>query len=146
MKNLLAIIMISILAISTNVNADTNLEMCKTFVKQAHNYSDTMKNDSGSQKTLSFYREKVVAHCGTVMAKPIYEVNYFTQVSAKSTTGTIESCKASIAMAQSYAESSKYNKSMIIAEAHKVNIVDNCGTLIAKNPSAVCHIDTVASK
>jgi len=146
MKNLLTILIISILAITTNVNADTNLEMCKTFVKQGHKYSDTMKNDSASQKTLAFYKEKIVAHCGPLVAKPVYEVNYFTQVSAKNTTGTVESCKASIAMAKSYAESSKYNKSMVIAEAHKVNIVDNCGTLIAKNPLAVCHIDTVASK
>lgn len=145
MKNLLTTLIISILAITTNVNADTNLEMCKTFVKQAHNYNDTMKNDSASQKALSFYKEKIAAHCGTVVAKPVYEVNYFKQVNAKNMTGTVESCKASIAMAKRYAEHSKFNKSMIIAEAHKVNIIDNCGTLIAKNPSAVCHIDTVAS-
>ena len=99
MKTFITTFIISLLAITTQVSADSNVQMCKTFIKQAHTYSATMKNESDYDKTLTFYKGKIAANCGPIVSKPIYDIDYFAQVKAKNSAATIEGCKTAIAMA-----------------------------------------------
>ena len=46
-------------------------------------------------------------------------------------------------MAHSYAETT--DKSFIITNAHKINVIDNCGTLVAKKSPAFCLYDVASN-
>ena len=124
----------------TNVQAqESNIDMCKTYIKEAKSFQTTMDTNKVSQATLAFYKDKVVAHCGNIVAKVPFERNFFAKALMKNDTATINNCKLAINMAKAYDVSA--NKSPFIANAHKVNMADNCGTLVAKKSPAFCLYD-----
>ena len=47
----------------------TDIELCKTSIKYAHAYKDTMMKNEAAQKALDYYKKDVVANCGTISAK-----------------------------------------------------------------------------
>ena len=142
MKKILIMAIMSTLAM-VNVQAASNVETCKAFIKEAKSYQSTMNANNVSQATLAFYKDSVVSHCGNIAAKMSFEKNYFVTELMKSENKNVYNCKTSIKMAQAYAETA--NKSFLITEAHKVNVSDNCGTLVAKKAPAFCLFDVVDS-
>jgi hypothetical protein len=143
MKKILIIAIMSTLAlVSANAEA-TDVEMCKIFINEAKTYQATMKEDKVSKATLAFYKDSVVAHCGNIVAKIPYEKDFFANTLMKKDTGTVNNCKLSIKMAQSYAQTT--DKSFIITNAHKINVIDNCGTLVARKTPAFCFYDVAAN-
>lgn len=144
MKKILLVTLIAILAMA-NVQAETtNVEMCKTFIAKAKAYQETMKDDEVSKATLAFYKDEVVGQCGNIASKMSYEKNFFAEALMKKDTTTVNNCKLSIKMAKAYAETT--DQSFIITHAHKVNVADNCGTLVAKKASEFCFFDVVQNK
>lgn len=144
MKKIIMTALVSALAL-VNVQAKdlTSIEACKTYINEAKNYQTTMKSDKVSEATLAFYKDNVVAHCGNIVAKMPYKKDFFAQALMKKETTTVGNCKTAIKMAKSYKNID--DKSDFIAQAHKVNVIDNCGTLVAKKSPAFCLYD-VASK
>ena len=141
LKNIIITAMISILA-TINVQAETsNVEMCKAFIQKAKSYQSTMKQDDISRATLAFYKDEVVGHCGNIASKMPYDQNFFAKALMKEEKASVYHCKMSIDIAKSYEESKE--KSMIIANAHKVNVIDNCGTLMAKKAPLFCPFEVV---
>ena len=45
-----------------------NIELCKTSIKYAHAYKDTMGAEQIAQAALDYYKKDVVASCGTISA------------------------------------------------------------------------------
>jgi len=141
MKKILITALIATLAM-VNVQAETTqVEMCKTFIEKAKSYKSTMKEDKISQATLAFYKDEVVGHCGNIASKMPYQKDFFAMTLMKKDHATVSNCKLSIKMAKAYAETT--DKSFIITNAHKVNVIDNCGTLVAKKAPAFCLFDVV---
>ena len=141
MKKILITAIIATLAMVTVQANTTEVEMCKTFIEKAKTYKSTMKEDKVSQATLAFYKDEVVGHCGSIAAKVPYKKNFFAAELMKSNNATVNNCKLSIKMAKTYADTE--NKSFIITHAHKVNVIDNCGTLVAKKAPSFCLFDVV---
>lgn len=148
MKNILFMAMVTILA-TLNVQAEnSSVERCKAFIKEAKAYQSTMEqkayqskaeDDYISKATLAFYKDEVVAECGNIASKMPFDKNYFANALMKQEKASVYHCKRSIDIAKKYAESS--NKSFMITQAHKVNIADNCGTLMAKKAPVFCLFD-----
>ena len=105
-------------------------------------YQNTMKDDKMSNATLAFYKDKVVSHCGTIVAKVQYEENFFSNLMIKDTFASVDNCKVSIEIAKTYAASDTHNFKVL--EAYQENVVDNCGTLVAKKAPAFCMYDLAA--
>jgi hypothetical protein len=141
MKKLFLATLMSIFTMVSAQADGTNVEMCKSFINKAKAYQSTMKEDSLSQATLAFYKDEVVNHCGNIAAKMPYEKNFFANVLMKQENTSVNNCKLSIKMAQAYAETEE--KSFLMTHAHKVNVVDNCGTLMAKKAPVFCLFDVV---
>lgn len=142
MKKILTVAIVSLMAM-VNLQAETsNVEMCKTFIEEAKQYQNTMKDDKISNATLAFYKDKVVSHCGTIVAKVQYEENFFSNLMIKDTFASVDNCKVSIKIAKTYAASDRHNFKVL--EAYKENVVDNCGTLVAKKVPAFCLFDLAA--
>lgn len=141
MKKILIATLITTMAMINAQAETTDIKMCKTFIEKAKTYKETMKDDKVSQATLAFYKDEVVGHCGNIVAKMPYKKNFFAAALMKNDTTSVNNCKVSIKMAKIYEETD--NKSFIIAHAHKVNIIDNCGTLVAKKTPAFCFFDVV---
>lgn len=143
MKKILIIAIMSTLGlVSANAEA-TDVEMCKTFIKEAKTYQATMKEDEISKATLAFYKDSVVAQCGNIVAKMPYKKDFFAHALMKKDTVSVDNCKLSIKMAHSYAETT--DKSFIITNAHKINVIDNCGTLVARKAPAFCLYDVASN-
>lgn len=143
MKKILIIAIMSTLAlVSANAEA-TDVEMCKTFINEAKAYQEIMKEDDVSKATFAFYKDSVVAHCGNIVAKMPYKKDFFASALMKKDKATVNNCKLSIKMAHSYAETT--DKSFIITQAHKINVIDNCGTLVAKKVPSYCFYDVAVN-
>lgn len=145
MKNILITAFIAMIAL-TNTHAQessikTNVETCKTYITEAKSFQATMDTNKVSKATLAFYKDKVLAHCGNIASKMPYEKNFFANTLMKKDTTTVSNCKLAIKMAKDYDKSE--STSPFIANAHKVNIADNCGTLVAKKIPAFCLFDVV---
>jgi len=84
MKKLLLLALMSVFAVSgfTNMNPfskkielknidtkRTDVELCKTSIKYAHAYKDTMTQDEAAKTALNYYKNDVVANCGTISAR-----------------------------------------------------------------------------
>ena len=141
MKKILLMTFIAILALTNTQAEETNVEVCKTYINEAKNFQTTMETNKVSEATLAFYKDQVVAHCGNIASKMSYEKNFFAQALIKKENTTVSNCKLAIKMAKSYDSSA--NISPFIANAHKINVVDNCGTLMAKKSPAFCLFDKV---
>lgn len=46
-----------------------NVELCKTSIKTAQMYKNTMKKDEAANTMLDSYKKDVVSNCGTISAK-----------------------------------------------------------------------------
>ena len=140
MKKIIMTALVSALAL-INVQAKdlTSIEACKTYINEAKSYQATMKSDKVSEATLAFYKDNVVAHCGNIVAKMPYKKDFFAQALMKKDETTVSNCKTAIKMAHLYDNSA--DKSPFITNAHKFNIVDNCGTLVARKAPAFCLYD-----
>jgi hypothetical protein len=141
MKNLTMIALIATLGF-TNIQAkDTNVEACKTYINEAKNFQATMDTSKTSQATLAFYKEQVTASCNGIASRNTFKKELFSIFLMKKDNTTIGGCKLAIDMAKTYA--SGKDTSVFIANAHKVNVTDNCGTLVAKKVPAFCLFETV---
>ncbi len=47
----------------------TNVELCKTSIKYAHAYKNTMAKDEAAKTALDIYKKDVVENCGTISAR-----------------------------------------------------------------------------
>ena len=142
MKKIIIAALVSTLAlINVQANDKTNIEVCKTYINEAKSFQETMETNKIDEATFAFYKDQVVANCGNIVSKETYEKNFFAQALMKKDTATVNNCKTAIAMAHSYVDND--NSSAFIANAHKVNVVDNCGTLVAKKAPAFCFFDVV---
>ena len=83
MKRLLLLALMSTFAMSdfTNMNPfnktielndvdtkRTDVELCKTSIKYAHAYKNTMGKNEAAEKALDYYKKDVVTNCGTISA------------------------------------------------------------------------------
>lgn len=83
MKKLLLLALVSTLAISgfTTMNSfntkialndletkRTDIELCKTSIKYAHAYKDSISKDEAAHTALAYYKKDVVANCGKIAA------------------------------------------------------------------------------
>lgn len=142
MKKIIIAALVSTLAlINVQANDKTNIEVCKTYINEAKSFQETMETNKIDEATFAFYKDQVVANCGNIASKLPYEKNFFAQALMKKDTATVNNCKTAIAMAHSYVDND--NSSPFIAKAHKVNVIDNCGTLVAKKAPAFCFFDVV---
>jgi hypothetical protein len=46
----------------------TDVELCKTSIKYAHAYKNTMVKNEAAEKALDYYKKDVVTNCGTISA------------------------------------------------------------------------------
>ena len=84
MKKLLLLALLSVFAVSglTNMNPfnkkielkdvdtkRTDVELCKTSIKYAHAYKDTMAKDEAAKTALNYYKKDVVANCGKISSR-----------------------------------------------------------------------------
>jgi len=84
MKKLLLLALMSVFAVSSFTNMNpfskkielkdidtkrTDVELCKTSIKYAHAYKDTMAQDEVAKTALNYYKKDVVANCGTIAAR-----------------------------------------------------------------------------
>jgi hypothetical protein len=84
MKKLLLLALMSVFAVSSFTNMNpfntkielndvdtkrTDVELCKTSIKYAHAYKDTMAKDEAAKTALNYYKKDVVANCGTISAR-----------------------------------------------------------------------------
>jgi uncharacterized protein YunC (DUF1805 family) len=141
MKKLVIIALLSTfsMAEAASIQKGKSLQICKSYIEQAGAYEKTMGTDEISKKTLAFYKEKMFVHCGSISAKTKFEKKSFIAMMAKNVRTTISECKMAIDMAGKYSENEKQLE--IIVVAHKENIVDNCGTLVASHVSSFCLYD-----
>ena len=142
MKKLIMTALVSALAlVNVQANDVTSTETCKTYINEAKSFQSTMKSDKVSEATFAFYKDNVVAHCGNIASKMSYQKDFFAQALMKNDSTTVSSCKTAIKMAKSYDNTA--DKSDFIAQAHKINVADNCGTLVAKKAPSFCLFDVV---
>jgi len=126
----------------TTIQAEgSNIEACKAYIAEAKSFQDTMHHDAISEASMAFYKDRVVSYCGNIASKMPYEKNFFANALMKKDTTTVSNCKTAIKMAKAYTESEHI--SPFIMHAHKVNVADNCGTLVAKKTPAFCLFDVV---
>ncbi len=140
MKNILILALLATVGL-LNAQAQDTISECKTYINEAKDFQKTMHKNKVSEATLAFYKDKVVVHCGNITSKMPYEKNFFANVLMKKDITTVSNCKLAIKMAKAYDKST--HKSPFIANAHKVNMADNCGTLVAKKIPAFCLFDVV---
>jgi len=141
MKKIIIMTMLSILA-TIHVQAEaTDVKMCKAFIKKAKSYQLTMREDDISKATFSFYKDEVVGHCGSIASKMPYDKNFFVTTLMKKNVASVNDCKMAIKIAKKYVDNT--DKSYIITQAYKVNVIDNCGTLVAKKESIFCNFDVL---
>jgi hypothetical protein len=98
-----------------------------------------MGNDEMSKKTLAFYEEKRKVFCGNLASKVKFEKKSFLEMMAKNGKNTVKECKEAIDMASAYSKTK--NQSALIMAAHKENIVDNCGAVVASHVASYCLWD-----
>jgi len=143
MKKLLIIVLLSTFGMSETVSVTKakSIEVCQSYITQAQEFKKTMGEDEISKSTLLFYKEKMLVHCGKISSKPKFEKISFLEMMAKSSEHTTAECKMAINMASQYSKNK--TQSEIIVAAHRENIADNCGALVASHVSSYClHNDT----
>ncbi len=138
MKKLLLIALLSTFSMSEVAQARLGkyTQICKSYIDEAKAFQATMGTDEISKQTFEFYKDKVRIHCGTLMAKPKFEKKSFSELMMKSDVKDKKACKLAIDMASKYSKS-KHQSSLLIA-AHKENIAEKCGSLVAAHVSGFC--------
>jgi len=78
MKKLILLALMSAFAMSgfttatnmKNMSVDSSdVELCKTSIKYAHAYKNTMEKNEAAKKALEYYKKDVVANCGRISAR-----------------------------------------------------------------------------
>ncbi|MDQ7085921.1 MAG: hypothetical protein Q9M36_13865 [Sulfurovum sp.] len=142
MKKIFITALLTTLAL-LNLEANSNsVETCKNYISEAKSFQSTMHNDKISQATMVLYKEKVVAHCGNIVASLPYKKEFFVKELVKKDTQTVAQCKLAIQIAKAYTNNDK--RSTFMAQTHKENMIDNCGNLVAQKTPAFCLFDKVA--
>jgi len=138
MKKLLLIALLSTFAMSEAVETKLGkyTKICKAYIDEAKTYQSTMGNDPLSKETFEFYKNKVRIHCGTLASKPKFEKKSFTELMMKSDVKDKKACKLAIDMASKYSKGDTQSSLMIAA--HKENIADKCGSIMAAHVSNYC--------
>ena len=138
MKKLTIIALLCALGLSqaTANNQDKSLKVCQSYIAEAQTFKKTMGDDEMSHATLNFYKEKMLIHCGRIVAKTKFEKKSFSEMMMKSEINTTKECRQAIDMAGIYSENP--TQSEVIVAAHKENIADKCGTLMAGHVSSYC--------
>ena len=139
MKNILLLVTAMLFAVTQLSAEGKSTEVCKTYIDQVRSFKHTMKNDEVSKKTLAFYENKMKIHCGNIVSKKKFEKKSFIEMMAKKDNKTTAECRQAIDMASEYSKTK--NQLPVIVAAHKENIADNCGTLVASHVSAYCLYD-----
>ena len=138
MKKLAIIVLLCTFGISqaTANNQDKSLKVCQSYIAEAQTFKKTMGEDAMSHATLNFYKEKMLVHCGRIVAKTKFEKKSFSAMMMKNEINTKKDCRQAIDMAGVYSKNA--TQSEIIVAAHKENIADKCGTLVAGHVSSYC--------
>ncbi|MCF6243727.1 MAG: hypothetical protein L3J43_01675 [Sulfurovum sp.] len=138
MKKLLLIALLSTFAMSevTQSRLGKYTQICKSYIDEAKVFQATMGDDALSKQTFEFYKDKVRIHCGTLVAKPKFEKKSFIELMVKSEVKDKKSCKLAIDMASKYSKGPSQSSLMIAA--HKENIADKCGSVMAAHVSNYC--------
>jgi len=110
--------------------------ICESYINQTKAFEKTMKQDEVSKKTLEFYKEKMLVHCGSLTAKMKFEKKSFVEMMMKSDKATVPECRMAIDMAAAYSKNKE--QSEVLVAAHRENIADNCGSIVASHVSAYC--------
>jgi len=142
MKTILTLTILLLTGIQSLSAQTQNTQACKTFIAEGKAYQNTLlvgKVDA----TLAFYKENIATHCGSIVAKIQYETNFVPKLMLKETASTVYGCKTSIKIAQNYQGNENFDARVM--DAHKENIADNCGTLVAEVKSAFCLFDMIDS-
>ena len=121
-----------------------SIKVCESYIKQTKSFKKTMGNDKVSLETLAFYKEKMLVHCGNIASKRKFEKKSFLKMMMKDGKTTTAECKMAIDMASKYSETPE--QEALIVAAHKENIVDKCGTLVASHVSSYCLYDEAEAK
>ncbi|MEA1879732.1 MAG: hypothetical protein U9N11_03705 [Campylobacterota bacterium] len=130
-------ILIVLLMTTFGLYADKgSIKVCQSYIDQVKTFKKEMGNDKISQKTLAFYKAKMTIHCGSLASKKKFEKKEFAEMMSKDTNNTTAECKEAIDMASKYSE--RKTQSIMIVAAHKENIADNCGSLMASHVSSYC--------
>ncbi len=138
MKKLIIIALLSSLAMAevSTATKEKSISVCESYINQAKIFEKTMKQDDVSKKTLEFYKQKMLVHCGSMTSKVKFEKKQFAEMMAKNEKTTVPECRMAIDMAATYSKNKE--QSELIVAAHKENIADNCGSLVASHVSAYC--------
>ena len=141
MKKLVIIALLSAfgMAEAITIPKGQSFKVCQSYIDQAREFKKTMGEDEISKKTFAFYKEKMYVHCGSIVSKKKFEKKSFVEMMAKNKKTTTAECRMAIDMAAKYSENS--TQTDLIVAAHKENIVDNCGTLVASHVSSYCLFD-----
>lgn len=115
---------------------EKSTSVCQSYIDQTKAFEKTMKQDEVSKKTLAFYKEKMLVHCGNMTSKTKFEKKQFAEMMSKNEKTTVPECRMAIDMASAYSKN-KVQSELIVA-AHRENIADNCGPLVASHVSAYC--------
>ncbi|MDQ7046893.1 MAG: hypothetical protein Q9M39_04475 [Sulfurovum sp.] len=140
-KVIIAALVTTLAFINVQAYDKTSVEVCKTYISEAKSFQETMKTNKIDEATFAFYKDQVVANCGSIASKLPYEKSFFALALIEKDKATVTNCKTAIAIAHSYVDND--NSSAFIANAHKINVIDNCGTLVAKKTPAFCLFDVV---
>lgn len=138
MKKFIVIALLGTYGIAQEVSTTKikSTAVCESYIKQTKEFEKTMKQDEVSKQTLAFYKKKMLVHCGSIVSKVKFEKQYFTEMMMKSEINTIPECRMAIEMASVYSQNKE--QSEVIVAAHRENIADNCGSLVASHVSAYC--------
>jgi len=141
MKKVLFIILLGTLVMAEGTQAKMGkyTQICKAYIDEAKAYQATMGDDPLSKKTFEFLKDKVRVHCGTLVSKPKFEKKSFSELMKKGNVKDTKACREAIDMASKYSKTK--NQSALLIAAHKENIADKCGTLVAAHVSAFCLYD-----
>jgi hypothetical protein len=133
---IVALLSVFSMAETASVTKQKSVAVCQSYIDQTKEFKKTMGTDKVSQETFAFYKQKMLVHCGSIVSKVKFEKQYFSEMMMKAEVNTVPECRMAIAMASKYSENKK--QSSIIVAAHRENIADNCGSLVASHVSAYC--------
>jgi len=141
MKKLIMITLVGALSMTVTATAKEgkSFKVCQSYIEQTKAFKKTMGDDKVSLETLAFYKEKMLVHCGNIVSKTKFEKKSFSKMMMKNEKTTTAECRMAIDMASKYSEAP--NQAALIVAAHKENIVDKCGTLVASHISSYCLYD-----
>ena len=138
MNKLIIATLLSVFSMAEVVNTTKvkSISVCESYVNQTKAFEKTMQQDEVSKQTLAFYKEKMLVHCGSMTSKVKFEKKKFAEMMSKDENTTVPECRMAIDMASQYSKNKE--QSELIVAAHRENIADNCGSIVASHVSSFC--------